>query len=171
MDRCKRLMLVKAETSGEPENRPGYQEGSVHFVEFQPGKGLVNVDTKPRTTRTHILQKSKYKNRQHFQVIRNRQLRASSSTTGSHARLVRYQELDKFLEHIISTILQLVGQRPFHSLISEESGDSNLISRCKHLREVSGCWQGQSDDTNTSFTYFRHKCHLYEEEEKTYRNM
>ena len=51
LDRCKALKLVKAETSGEPESRPGYQEVSVHFVEFQPGKELANVDTKPRITK------------------------------------------------------------------------------------------------------------------------
>ena len=72
LDRYKGLKLAKVETSGEPESRPGYQEESVHFVGFQPGKGLLNVDTKPRITRTHVLQKSKYKNRQHLQIIRNR---------------------------------------------------------------------------------------------------
>ena len=51
LDRYKALKLVKAESSGELESRPGYQEGSVHFVEFQPEKGLVNEDTKPPITR------------------------------------------------------------------------------------------------------------------------
>ena len=69
LDRYMALKLAKAETSGELESRPGYQEGSVHFVEFQPGKGLAKVDSKPRITKTHILQKSKYKNRQHLQVF------------------------------------------------------------------------------------------------------
>lgn len=55
LDRYKGLKLAKVETSGEPESRPGYREGSVHFVEFQPGKGLVNVDTKPHIARTHVL--------------------------------------------------------------------------------------------------------------------
>lgn len=54
LDRYKALKLVKAETSGELESRPGYQEGFVHFVEFQPGKELTK-DTKPHITETHIL--------------------------------------------------------------------------------------------------------------------
>lgn len=38
LDRYKGLELVKAETLGELENKPGYQEGSVHFVECQPSR-------------------------------------------------------------------------------------------------------------------------------------
>ena len=72
LDRYKGLELVKAESSRELESRRGYQGGSVHSVEFQPGIRirLVNVNANVSITFwTHVLQESKYKYRQHLHVI------------------------------------------------------------------------------------------------------
>lgn len=67
----------------------------------------------------HVLQ-SKYKSRQLLHAIQNRQFSDSLSLD-----VVLILHENKLLEYIIRTMLQFVSQQMSHSLISEESGDSD----------------------------------------------
>ena len=72
------------------------------------------------------------------------QLGTCTGTARNHARLVRHQKLNKFLEYIITGIFQLVRQKPFHGFVWEERGDGNLVRRYIHFRE--------GEDANAAFT-------------------
>ncbi len=101
---------------------------------------------------TDVLQQTEDKNRQHLQVLRDRELRTCTRTRRGHARLVRGQDLDHLVEERIARVLELVRDRPLDGFVCEERGDGDLVRGREDLGEVAGGGQRRGDDTDAAFT-------------------
>ena len=57
---------------------------------------------------TDVLQQAQDEDRQHLQVLRNRELCARARSRSGHARLVRLQNLDHLVDDGVSCVFELM---------------------------------------------------------------
>ena len=101
---------------------------------------------------TDVLKQAQDEDRQHLQVLRNRELCARARARSGHARLVRLEDLDHLVEQGIATVLQFMCDAPFDSLVCQECSDGNLVGGREYLGEIArGRYRG-GYNSNASFT-------------------
>ena len=83
---------------------------------------------------TYMLQQPECKHRQHFHVIRDRQLSATSTT--SHRILVRSEDLRNFVRNSVPCIFKFGRQRAFDGFVREVGSDRYLVNGAVHFGEV-----------------------------------
>ena len=103
-----------------------------------------------QTGKTYVLQQPENQYGKHLQVLRYGQLRTGTCTSSRHAALVRREYVHHALHDRISTVFQLVRQRPLHCLVCQQRRDSYLISGGKYFREAAGRRKCECDDTNAT---------------------
>ena len=104
---------------------------------------------------TDVLQQAQDEDRQHLQVLRDRELCARARARSGHARLVRLEDLDHLVEQGITSILKFVCDRPFNRFVGQQSGNGNLIRRSKDVRKIARSGQSSGDNTNTTLACVR----------------
>lgn len=99
--------------------------------------------------RTHMLQQSERKHRQHFHIVCSRQLSAAS--TASHRILVRSEDLRHFIRNGVPCIFKFRGQRAFDGFVCEVGNDRYLVNGAVHFGEVGGRRYGGGYYPNATF--------------------
>ena len=83
---------------------------------------------------TYVLQQPERKHRQHFHIVRDRQLSAAS--TAGHRILVCSEDLRNFVRNGIPRVFELGRQRAFDGFVCEVGSDCYLVNGAIHFGEV-----------------------------------